>query len=479
MTSPASRLRVQISDLDAKIALLEAEIATLQHRKAQVQSQLAQLAYSIQRTIPPEIILEVFAHVLATVAPFPALKYEGFSPFYASLTLASICSDWRRLALASPWMWNCITVELTEGESNDAPPAALLELFLCRSGAAPLDIYVSTGKKTSETTIAAVIELFYRCSQRWRTFQLCVHPLGSLMLSALPKNLAQLQSLSLHGTICYPEDSAPVLDRISSPLLQSLYMSVFDPRLAAASLDQLSVVSLSRASLNGVYIHDVLQLLLFAPQLEVLTVASVLDQDRPHPDMLRADCLHTLVCNGPKLDIIRFATLPALRSLTLRELTVDHVQRESLDRFLQRSGCRVTHMQLQDVYDSNSVLWPCLQSFVHVEDLVLQFAGLGWPRGTLSGLGEYARDNAQLLPALRRLTLRGPSKEANLDGLVRLMENRATSATMSDVRKLAVHFQAPLDFSAEIAALKALDIEEVEVKDVPFEELLSLEYPMS
>ena len=81
--------------------------------------------------LPPETLSQIFSHVSAPNTSYAASGFAVPHPFCKWAVVTHVCRYWRAAAVSSPNLWSKI----------DTPRPELMELFLSRSGARPLEVY--------------------------------------------------------------------------------------------------------------------------------------------------------------------------------------------------------------------------------------------------------------------------------------------------------------------------------------------------
>ncbi|KAJ7058414.1 hypothetical protein C8F01DRAFT_1232633 [Mycena amicta] len=456
----ASRLalRTRIADIDQHIARLAIEISSLCEQKKDLEQELHAFVYPVL-TIPPELTSEIFTQVVDSV---------GGTPYYP-LTLASVCRRWREIALSSYRLWHRLDMDCNRTNS----PALLLELWLSRAGGLPLDIYVLLDESATETSI---FDTMVKFAPRWRNLDLRLDPsVPSAVLpflQDLPPALPLLQSLTLKGSINYVGEEPSIL----FPALQKI--TLVGPLLPTGMQNIHGVTTLV---LRLVPYHELLRVLRLTPAVEVLdleissSASDLVMQALMSPLILPA--LHTVTCRGDlSLSFLQDVALPGLLSLKLSAMFDHHQISAALNA--QPAGAtspcrtRVQTLHMHNLTMNVRRLFSSLGLFPNARDVTLEFSGwLTWPRGTLVALAESAvmHEGVQILPALESFTLRGPSREANLSGLVDFVEYRSGATGIAKLRRLGIHFLGQMDLSSEMNELTSLGLD-LELRDVTFEE---------
>ncbi|KAE9385517.1 hypothetical protein BT96DRAFT_928755 [Gymnopus androsaceus JB14] len=123
------------------------------------------------RTLPPEIMSEIFEFVIFeldtpernTVEPgvIRACVRGSIYP------LTWVSSWWREIIVSQPSFWSCLLVELAEPVLDIIP---ILGMCLARSGAAPLRLGLLPGKIELTPGLCSVLDDLARHADRWKEF---------------------------------------------------------------------------------------------------------------------------------------------------------------------------------------------------------------------------------------------------------------------------------------------------------------------
>jgi F-box-like len=129
MTTIPKELVPRVAAIDEQIEGLVRQIAQLQISRSQLLSSHAPI-----RKIPPEII----AHIISTAisAPFLLSPKKDAANLQPLFDAALVCRLWRDIIHSYPALWSRILVAPGYGRS-----LKWIQLFLSRSGTAPLEIY--------------------------------------------------------------------------------------------------------------------------------------------------------------------------------------------------------------------------------------------------------------------------------------------------------------------------------------------------
>ncbi|KAJ7724740.1 hypothetical protein DFH07DRAFT_758894, partial [Mycena maculata] len=93
-----AQLRQHLLELESSFARHTERLRFIQQRRDMVNQMLDSVIYPVL-TLPPEIISEIFLHLLA-MAPD-----DEPHPSHAPLLVMNVCKQWRHIAIATPQLW--------------------------------------------------------------------------------------------------------------------------------------------------------------------------------------------------------------------------------------------------------------------------------------------------------------------------------------------------------------------------------------
>nr|GAT49616.1 predicted protein [Mycena chlorophos] len=469
--SPA-QLRAQIADISDHIERLATEISLLRGEKNALQAKLEAYVYPINALLP-EITAEVFQQVVD----------DDDCPRYYALTLSSVCRRWREVAIGSYRLWSKLDMDF----GSIADPVSLSELLLSRSGRVPLDIRLSMFSGTPEPPASdeglevKVLTVAARHAERWQRLELDLQPDRVLyelpLLALLPPVMPLLQTLVIKGCIIYPGWQA----NVSFPLLRKIIVhgtTLPEGLLSPHALQSLTALTLLNTPLAP---RHALRIIALSPNLQKLDLGSISQEptDSPLGFLIPLLALKVLTCRATStLHLLSDLHMPSLHSLKLSDVEDESVLVDAATAHQSALGRSVRKLHFHNFRMPVNCLTRLLGLFPNTEDLTLEFSGqvAGWPRGTLVALSQNAvfvpgipalEPSQLLLPALQSFTLRGPSREANMSGLIDFLDARARYAELPRLRHLGIDFLAQMDLSEEMETLRSLG-PELELRDVGF-----------
>ncbi|KAF4578296.1 hypothetical protein EYR40_001543 [Pleurotus pulmonarius] len=149
--------RPSVEEIDVKIDSLNREITRIQADIRRINEHKNTHLLSISR-----LPLDVLSDILEALARAPAPQSPTFTPeagAYAHrdlLPATQVCRRWRHLALHSPRIWGCISA---------CAPLRVVELFLERSGAAPLYLCGSSADGLRDGCVHAALGHLYHVQE--------------------------------------------------------------------------------------------------------------------------------------------------------------------------------------------------------------------------------------------------------------------------------------------------------------------------
>ncbi|KAJ7467529.1 hypothetical protein FB451DRAFT_394160 [Mycena latifolia] len=328
-----------------RLAQLTELIDTLTTERQLLQTALDSVVYPVL-TLPPEITSNIFLQSI----PEDATPSRHASP----LLLTQICHQWRAIALATPGLWQSITLEHV-WQPTGCHCTALLQMWLQYSATRPL--FLSFG---CEVQMQRLIDTSLIHCHRWQEITLSSH----VTLTAPHTHFPILRKVTLARHI-----GGTVVIHNAPELRQANFRTVptFVVALPWARLTSLAVQTFAHAS-------DCLPMLIHCSNLRHLTHSAVAYRGGgfalPHATL---DSLQSLTLGVNSSGLMPHLTLPHLRHLTLigKFLTTT---REHLQALLWRSSCTLLRMSviLDGGEDSSPAgLRSLLQVIPTVTDLTL------------------------------------------------------------------------------------------------------------
>ncbi|KAF8901101.1 hypothetical protein CPB85DRAFT_1228015, partial [Mucidula mucida] len=96
-----------IQDIDQRIDSVKEVLKSLHAARKQAESHVADAKSLIHpiRSLPNEILHEIFTYCVPRDADFIPVTVDSLDPRFAPWTLARVCHIWRELVISSPLLW--------------------------------------------------------------------------------------------------------------------------------------------------------------------------------------------------------------------------------------------------------------------------------------------------------------------------------------------------------------------------------------
>ncbi|KAF7329199.1 F-box domain-containing protein [Mycena kentingensis (nom. inval.)] len=461
MTLAQSQLadqRAEVASLGDQVAALEGQLVSLRSQHAFARQTLHEYVYPVL-DLPREVSSEIF---LQTVVDVFAQREAGLRKRNRlqlfPLSLAHVCRSWRDIALSTPALWSSVALACY----NIWAPVKMLERWLARSGALPLDLYLDTGDRAMADEILPVILPY---ATRWRRLHFFaswgnqdLFVLDPTMFSHAPAMLEELEmrDFSIAGldsavtTIDRPFKDATNLRRLTMnvvtlvslalPFTHLTELTMTGPATPFGVLRILTAVTANLESLN--------LRLGSSPQGTAYSGSVTL------PRLRKLSCASKYAV--PALDIL---TLPALEDLSLG-ITGGVNSDTRVLALLDRSECALRSLRL----DSSAVV-TAHALFQAAPTRTVQHLTLVRPRWfddqrllipphfrPPPGIETISRiSSGEWLPELQKLTLEMYLPGEPLMPFVRTVKERSRS------RKAIGEFEVTMDDAYNKEALKAID----------------------
>ncbi|KAF7336943.1 hypothetical protein MVEN_02130700 [Mycena venus] len=372
--------------------------------RQKIQDKLDSIVYSVL-TIPPEITAHIFIQCLP--------KEIRPSRHIAPLLLTQICHDWRMIALATPSLWDSIT--LTYDARKD--PERLLEMWLQRSASLPL--YLFLGAPDAALTRSLLdASLIHHC--RWRELKLSSHAdmdAGSREFPILNKITFADPS---RGPRVLKIRNAPALDEVSITMANS---GAFDVELPWSQLKTIRLKTFTDA-------WDCLQMLNQCSDLLLLAHRAIVWQNVietfSHPHITLSN-LESLEVEYKGSSIVPHLTLPRLRYLTLSGRIASAI--EPFRALLSRSSCSLQYLSIVITKYDNTKPYALYQIFQLVPTVTTLVLDLEGRRRPLHRIIE-ALSSADVLPTMHTLIIAAERRVDDYDYLLNILRLRCENGTL-------------------------------------------------
>ncbi|KAJ7164148.1 hypothetical protein C8R46DRAFT_1098807 [Mycena filopes] len=335
-------LREELARMEAALTSSQTGVdaSALAERRTTAKLQLDSVVYPVL-TLPGEVTSEIFTKCVDAEAPFEFQRDSSaefpyrVTPFAseAPLLLLQICRTWTSIALGTPALW----VNLSTGQclgpngTGMVPPEARvygIDRWLRRASALPvsLSLFGATDSATS-VWLQGVRALLSEHASRLGSLSLAYN----LDASALgePVRFPILHSLTINHA---SPSNALIRTFSNAPQLREVCFEFGSP-LRPPQIE-LPWHQLTAFTADKLPIPDCLGILRECPRLKSLTLGWLHDTG-PRRSLVVHKRLETLSISHLSAGITHLLDLPALRALTLHEVTFDGV---GLLAFLRRSS---------------------------------------------------------------------------------------------------------------------------------------------
>ncbi|KAJ7672435.1 hypothetical protein DFH06DRAFT_92943, partial [Mycena polygramma] len=339
--------RVRLVHIRTRILDIKHCLRLLEHEEALVQQRLDAYIYPVL-TLPPEIVSEIFVHLLPAYPRLPLAK-----DLLALAQLGENCRTWREVSLSTPSLWRAMSVSVPDTHTMRAIgmlgrlPKVIggeiraLKTCLKRSGALGLSIALDI-RLINQEQLVPLIETVSAHSSRWEHLKIFSSPNH---ISSIQGPFSSLRSLKICSsydeydnfvdrvrklTVC---GSAPVLRRVmlaqyskkhhlSLPWSQ-LVVLIVDTIRAEDSAHVLTLAHnlvYCRLTISGQFIPSSVAIF---PRLETLVLRALVPGQRVNP------------AHG----FLGSLTLPALRRLQISKTLLLPDPISTLRALISRSDC--------------------------------------------------------------------------------------------------------------------------------------------
>ncbi|KAF9051222.1 hypothetical protein BDZ89DRAFT_529231 [Hymenopellis radicata] len=312
-----SRTQDHVNSLETRIAELHATLLDLTTQKVVAEKRLGELNVILHpiRTVPPEILAEIFEEAVSDSALIP-LERVREGNFANSVDVSSqscivsyVSSGWRRTALRTPRLWRFIHVCFDQYPRNLAT-SLFLNRFLARSAEHMLHVMFHG---TMDHPAMAVLLM---ASSRWRTAAVSLPPPVYYSWDAPNLSFCSLATCHLHvqlnginGLQTAPEGHTRV--NLDAPQLQAfssdtagVWSQLIKPRFPR--LERFEQIGALDEHLSPCGVSFVAPLVMASTQLSMAVTSAVFHVEKAVPDMFYARVLKRPIRDSyPTLRVLR------------------------------------------------------------------------------------------------------------------------------------------------------------------------------
>ncbi|KAJ7641196.1 hypothetical protein FB45DRAFT_1053765 [Roridomyces roridus] len=289
--------------------------------------------------LPDELVCEIFMHFVPTYPLCPPLTGPE-SP----TTLTHVCREWRAIALATPKLWQAISLRFA-----DAGKVETVRTWLDRSGTNPLSIQMETNNGYNHAWLSGdIVGALFLHRDRWEHVKLVLLD-SELALIALP--MPMLDSLSLEIDKGISDGGFPRgIPRVDCPRLRVLSLCGF--RVAVDWLPWSRITSLALRYMYGVNYISALQDSVNLIDLRMIDCGG--DTLTPRRDVLLPR-LETLIMahTMPFSQNLSIYILPAVHTLQVPGSYLGYRPIDFFASFIHKSGCRLQKVFITGSFRSN------------------------------------------------------------------------------------------------------------------------------
>ncbi|KAF9016237.1 hypothetical protein BDZ89DRAFT_1075817 [Hymenopellis radicata] len=165
----ADDARATLDDLDSKIVQARELLENLLSARQQAQSHLEDTKSLLHpmRSIPDELILEIFGHCISRIPNDQ--DPDALDPKGAPWLLTRVCHRWREVAINSPQLWTHLFLDFDRQMDHitDLQCAYKVGVFTDRSRGLPMTVYLGSEESLKGRPVLPVLEVSI---PRWNAF---------------------------------------------------------------------------------------------------------------------------------------------------------------------------------------------------------------------------------------------------------------------------------------------------------------------
>ncbi|KAJ7058834.1 hypothetical protein C8F01DRAFT_1147354 [Mycena amicta] len=444
--SPAI-LRRRLEEIDTEIASFHIKLAELAVARRVVVEQLKRVVYPVLE-LPVEITSKIF------LAYTQDVRIEiGYQPLKGPFALASVCRQWREIAIRLQELWTRIRIDKPE-EVSFGSVTRQLRLCLERAGAHSGLNIIYSGASTR------ILPFLIPSAGQWSTLVLS-RPTDSdgPHWTGIRSQLQRLRRLVLydcHEPINSAFDDAPMLEELE---LYDVDLSI----VPMVPLPWAQLKSFTLYSMDNMDEEECLRLLRQTPNLETLHLSVPKESDpQPHENFpeLRLESLRTLSFEFGALAIIRVLMVPALVDFTMeihggkdvvRWRHGEHAAGAVADMLL-RSKCgekmRSLTLKMNGEYTESRTFSRLLEPIPFLDKLFV--IGVAWYNldGLFAVLSRTRKDTSALTTRIRHLHLEPLARHIPYTEIASFVSAATTQANGQDEGRglCRIEFHIPSEY---------------------------------
>ncbi|KAF7330116.1 NAD(P)-binding protein [Mycena sanguinolenta] len=439
-----------IRDTDAEIVLKEEEIVSREEAIHRLRCEIIELRRRSERhkaivapirRIPPEIMAEVFCALTAIEAEpsrcsslydfvddasllAKADELTGPDPHKAPLIFCQVSRQWRAIALSTPRLWNCVSLDCTYGRTS----IFLCDMWLKRSGSLPLSIRFYRHWPDSAQQVVDDCQDLLRTilpyAQRWRLIDIENVPTASYDVfdGRLPDSLPALEALFIDYGSPSVSSSTPWAGLRTAPKLRLLRSRNIDVNTRTDKWLTFPWSHLTHINVERCSTYDCLQILCEASTAIACRFRIQQSSSIEHPPVFHSTLQILRIRFYVQHDIRLGLICPRLETLAVWMEEPEHTPRDFV-AFIAGSGAAIENLTLEGSSLDDTQFLHCLVNLPRLRNLrieeygVEQFTNRVWE-------SLIWRSSSSLVPDLKSLDLEGGTAFSH-KALVRMLESRA------------------------------------------------------
>ncbi|KAJ7483566.1 hypothetical protein FB451DRAFT_1364454 [Mycena latifolia] len=342
-----------VSTAGARLAVLDKDISQLRDRLKQLEEEHASLlAYHTQNTailsplrrMPPEVLTEIFAWTLPSVAQ--ALNRSNFDLAGSPWVLTHISSRWRAISISSPSLWSLVAINGSLIRARHLSAMVTVQIQRART----IKIHFYGSASTSVHPQVEMFQLLSEYSARWE--ELCLSLTSNLapLLPTLRNRLPSLRRLWIQWESPGSQAGVDRIDCFSTApsLVDAGIWNEYRPVAIPLCAHQLT-----RYQLDAPWATHQSILELALNLVEARVQISFDDEFWPDTDDL-IDLVHLRRLFVSDVGALQYLRTPALQEISLYIRREDHPIRH-LEPFIVRSSCHIRTLCLRGFPSADEV----------------------------------------------------------------------------------------------------------------------------
>jgi hypothetical protein len=329
---------IAVTEIDEEINQAVVTLRRLMAKRCNLRSEQNRVHGTLMLRLPVELKNRIFELLLPSRDEWGEIRRTEWRAMSSYLDSISVCRGWRDIALANPFLWSTIQVNL--GISNTSPN--LFNDWILRSRTLPITLYVHV--IDNERSRKVLANAFSQCSDRLQS-------LFFLVQSYTTFDALQLSNFQYHGLTQLRIYALQPHERSDQPL------SLLNPTASPEKVEftgvpfrslQISWDRITSAKIDHFDLDDLVQLFQYASQMTFCQISSRNGRnDFSMPPIIhhKLKTLYLGLCPPPVLGSLTLPCLQELLFYNVNDLT-------QLPALMRRSSCPLTKLTLFYHYGS-------------------------------------------------------------------------------------------------------------------------------